>query len=45
VAEGYNWQLRLTPADTAAFLGATRHLARFDPPCCTDEHFDAYVLD
>lgn len=45
VAEGYNWQLRLTPADTAAFLSATRHLARFDPPCCTDEHFDAYVLD
>lgn len=45
VAEGYNWQLRLTPADTAAFLGATRHLARFDRPCCTDEYFDAYVLD
>jgi hypothetical protein len=43
VPEGYDWQLTVTPAETAAFLGATQRLGHFSQPTY-DGDFDAYLL-
>jgi hypothetical protein len=43
VPEGYDWKLTVTPAETAAFLGATQRLGHFSPPTY-DGDFDAYLL-
>ena len=41
--QGYVGSFSTTPADTQAFLGATRRLARF-APAFTDESYDVYLL-
>ena len=43
VKEGYDWELRLAPADVSAFLAATQPLGHF-AQASEDGDFDAYLL-
>ncbi len=43
VTEGYDWRLAVTPAEAAAFLGATQRLGHF-ATASDDGDFDAYLV-